>query len=261
MIPTELPPDEPERQAALERYGVLDGQPDALFDNITRMVGLALDVPIALVSLLDNDRQWFLSRYGLSVTQTPRVWSFCGHVVASRRPLEVPDAPNDVRFADNPLVVMAPKIRFYAGSPLRSGGGGVWQGVNNCTGAGYGPGGDGAGIVYVTAGTLTATGGAAFTASGGSSNHCAQGSWTYGAGGGAGGTLWLAADTLSLASGAVDAQGGLGNSSNIRLGGNGGSGRVRLDCATCNGYTNGSAGAATALSDAATPDPAISMVP
>ncbi|MBK9647310.1 MAG: putative metal-binding motif-containing protein [Deltaproteobacteria bacterium] len=142
-----------------------------------------------------------------------------------------------------------------------SGGGGVWQGINNCTGAGYGPGGDGAGIVYVTAGTLTATGGAAFTASGGSSNHCAQGSWTYGAGGGAGGTLWLAADTLSLASGAVDAQGGLGNSSNIRVGGNGGSGRVRLDCATCNGYTNGSAGAATALSDAATPDPAVSMVP
>ena len=120
MIPAELPPDEPERQAALERYGVLDGQPDALFDNITRMVGLALDVPIALVSLLDNDRQWFLSRYGLNVTQTPRIWSFCGHVVASRRPLEVPDAPNDLRFADNPLVVMAPKIRFYAGSPLRT---------------------------------------------------------------------------------------------------------------------------------------------
>ena len=118
MIPAELPPDEHERQAALERYGVLDGRPDALFDNITRMVGLALDVPIALVSLLDNDRQWFLSRYGLNVSQTPRIWSFCGHVVASRRPLEVPDAPKDVRFADNPLVLNAPKIRFYAGIPL-----------------------------------------------------------------------------------------------------------------------------------------------
>ena len=120
MIPAELPPDEHQRQAALERYGVLDGRPDALFDNITRMVGLALDVPIALVSLLDNDRQWFLSRYGLNVSQTPRIWSFCGHVVASRRPLEVPDAPQDVRFADNPLVLEDPKIRFYAGSPLRT---------------------------------------------------------------------------------------------------------------------------------------------
>ena len=72
MIPAELPPDEHQRQAALERYGVLDGRPDALFDNITRMVGLALDVPIALVSLLDNDRQWFLSRYGLNVSRPPR---------------------------------------------------------------------------------------------------------------------------------------------------------------------------------------------
>jgi GAF domain-containing protein len=120
MIPAELPSDEPARQAALERYGVLDGPPEALFDNITRMVALALDVPIALVSLIDNDRQWFLSRYGLNVAETPRSWSFCGHVVASRRTLEVPDAPQDIRFADNPLVVNAPKIRFYAGSPLRT---------------------------------------------------------------------------------------------------------------------------------------------
>lgn len=120
MIPAELPLDEQARQQALERYGVLDSQPDALFDNITRMVALALDVPIALVSLLDHDRQWFLSRYGLSVSETPRAWSFCGHVVASRRSLEVTDAPNDARFADNPLVTGAPKIRFYAGSPLRT---------------------------------------------------------------------------------------------------------------------------------------------
>ncbi|MCK6518451.1 hypothetical protein L6R46_25760, partial [Myxococcota bacterium] len=116
-------------------------------------------------------------------------------------------------------------------------------------------------ILYATAGTITAAGGAAFTASGGSSSHCAQGTWTYGAGGGAGGTLWLAADDLSLASGAVDAQGGLGNSSNIRVGGNGGSGRVRVDCGSCNGYSNGSAEASAALSDAATPDPAASSVP
>ncbi|MCK6521635.1 GAF domain-containing protein [Myxococcota bacterium] len=120
MISAEIPPDEQARQEALDRYGVVDNQPEALFDRITRMVALALDVPIALVSLVDRDRQWFLSRYGLNVSETPRSWSFCGHVVASRQPLEVPDTHADERFADNPLVKNLPKIRFYAGSPLRT---------------------------------------------------------------------------------------------------------------------------------------------
>ncbi|MCB9741039.1 MAG: putative metal-binding motif-containing protein [Alphaproteobacteria bacterium] len=142
-----------------------------------------------------------------------------------------------------------------------SGGGGVWNGTYNCTGSPPGPGGDGAGILYIGASSITTGGGDAITAIGGSSDACAQGSYTYGAGGGAGGTIWLAADTVSLASGSVSAEGGYGNSSNIRHGGDGGYGRVRIDCNTCNTYSQGSANASTALNSAAEPDPGYSTTP
>ena len=137
----------------------------------------------------------------------------------------------------------------------------MWNGTYNCTGSPPGPGGDGAGILYIGASSITTGGGDAITAIGGSSDACAQGSYTYGAGGGAGGTIWLAADTVSLASGSVSAEGGYGNSSNIRHGGDGGYGRVRIDCNTCNTYSQGSANASTALNSAAEPDPGYSITP
>jgi PAS domain S-box-containing protein len=84
------------------------------------MTAHLLDVPFALVSLVDEDRQWFKARYGIDVTETPRDVSFCGHVVALDRPLVVPDARADGRFADNPLVVGDPQVRFYLGYPLRT---------------------------------------------------------------------------------------------------------------------------------------------
>ncbi len=112
------PTDEPDRLEALRRYDVLDTKQEAPFDELTRLVAATLGVPISLISLVDSDRQWFKSKYGLEVTQTPRDVSFCAHVVAEREPLEVPDALKDARFSDNPLVTGAPHIRFYAGMPL-----------------------------------------------------------------------------------------------------------------------------------------------
>ncbi|MDP2312205.1 MAG: putative metal-binding motif-containing protein [Pseudomonadota bacterium] len=132
---------------------------------------------------------------------------------------------------------------------LGSGGAGVWRGSSN-----PGPGGGGGGVVYVGASAVTADGAAAITAIGGTTLHWATGSWTYGAGGGAGGSIWLVSDTLTLAAGAIDAQGGLGESTHIRAGGDGGVGRVRVDCAAINGATCTDAAGATALDDAAEPD-------
>jgi len=90
------------------------------FDRITRLAGRILQVPIALVSLVGKDVQWFKSRYGLDAPETPREISFCGHALLGEETLVVPDATRDTRFFDNPLVTGAPGIRFYAGHPLRS---------------------------------------------------------------------------------------------------------------------------------------------
>ena len=112
------PANEIERLAALESYEVLDTPPDASLDALTALVAKLLDVPIALVSLVDLERQWFKSRFGLDTSETPRSISFCGHVVESGDPLVVSDARLDPRFSDNPLVESAPSVRFYAGYPL-----------------------------------------------------------------------------------------------------------------------------------------------
>jgi PAS domain S-box-containing protein len=120
MLAPSIPPNEAARLAALASYQVLDTPPEPGFDGLTRLAALLLGVPIALVSLVDADRQWFKSRYGLDVPETPRRVSFCGHVVALEQPLIVPDALQDPRFEDNPLVTGAPGIRFYAGYPLRT---------------------------------------------------------------------------------------------------------------------------------------------
>lgn len=113
------------RLATLDSFAILDTPPEDSFDDIAKLAASILSVPIALISLVDADRQWFKARYGLSATQTPRDISFCSHVVAERVPLIVTDASVDVRFADNPLVIGDPRIRFYAGVPLRTENGAV----------------------------------------------------------------------------------------------------------------------------------------
>ena len=113
-----IPENEAERLRALESYRVMDTPPESSFDDLTALVARILDVPIALVSLVDADRQWFKSRYGLDAPETPRDISFCGHVVTDQELLVVPDAFADHRFHDNPLVTGDPKVRFYAGVPL-----------------------------------------------------------------------------------------------------------------------------------------------
>jgi PAS domain S-box-containing protein len=114
------PANEDARLHALGTYEILDTWPEAGFDALTHLAATILDVPIALISIVDADRQWFKSRYGLDAPQTERAVSFCGHVVAGEAPLIVPDAYLDERFADNPLVTGGPRVRFYAGMPLRT---------------------------------------------------------------------------------------------------------------------------------------------
>jgi PAS domain S-box-containing protein len=114
-----LPDYETDRLHALADYRLLDTLPEALFDGITAIAAQVAGVPISLISLVDRDRQWFKSNYGLpGVSETPRDVAFCSHAILQSQPFIVPDALNDSRFADNPLVSAEPKIRFYAGIPL-----------------------------------------------------------------------------------------------------------------------------------------------
>jgi CheY-like chemotaxis protein len=117
-VPPPVPGDEQQRLTALRQLGILDTPPEERFDRLTRLAAALFDVPIVLVSLVDFNRQWFKSSHGIGVRETTRETSFCAHAVASRAMLVVPDALLDDRFADNPLVVDGPRIRFYAGQPL-----------------------------------------------------------------------------------------------------------------------------------------------
>jgi PAS domain S-box-containing protein len=116
---------EGQRLAALAAYGVLDTPPEPAFDDIARIAARLFDTPIALVSLVDAQRQWFKARVGLDVAETPREIAFCNVALAAREVLVVPDASADPRFRDNPLVTGEPGVRFYAGAPLVAPGGEV----------------------------------------------------------------------------------------------------------------------------------------
>ena len=113
-----LAKDEVGRLEALRELGLLDSPASEAFDRITRLASRLLEVPVALVSLIDQDRQWFKSRVGLAVAETPREHAFCAHTIASAEVMVVPDATQDARFSANPLVLGDPNIRFYAGAPL-----------------------------------------------------------------------------------------------------------------------------------------------
>lgn len=120
MLSPELPCDEARRQQALDDQDLLDTPADPYLDTLARVVRGVFGVQTVLVSLIDHDRQWFKTRLGLEVTETPRTISFCGHAILNRTPLIVEDAQGDPRFSDNPVVTGAPFIRFYAGQPLHS---------------------------------------------------------------------------------------------------------------------------------------------
>ena len=120
MTPAPIPDDEDARLNALRELLLLDTPPEERYDRLARFAAEQLDVPIALLSLVDGQRQWFKSRVGVDVSETPRDISFCGHAVMKNELFIVEDASSDPRFADNPLVVGAPHIRFYAGAPLSS---------------------------------------------------------------------------------------------------------------------------------------------
>lgn len=123
MLKPPLPLDETARLMSLQSLRLLDSPSEERFDRITRMAQRLFGVQICLISLVDNNRQWFKSRQGLDACETSREISFCGHAILGDDVFVVGDALNDPRFSDNPLVTSEPHIRFYAGCPIRGPGG------------------------------------------------------------------------------------------------------------------------------------------
>ncbi|AMJ95496.1 hybrid sensor histidine kinase/response regulator [Alteromonas stellipolaris] len=118
MIPAKVPENEEQRLRELLSYDVLDTDAEQLFDDLTQLASQICDSPIALISLVDPNRQWFKSRVGIEATETSRNIAFCSHAILQREVFEVSNAKEDPRFHDNPLVTGEPNIRFYAGAPL-----------------------------------------------------------------------------------------------------------------------------------------------
>lgn len=113
-----IPKNDAQRIKVLWQYEILDTVPEEVFDDLTELAARICEAPIALITLVDENRQWFKSKVGVSINETSRDISFCGHAIEQSDLFIVPDATLDKRFAENPLVKSDPKIRFYAGAPL-----------------------------------------------------------------------------------------------------------------------------------------------
>jgi hypothetical protein len=113
-----IPQNESKRLKVLWQYDVLDTVPEEVFDDLTELAARICEAPIALITLVDEKRQWFKSKVGVTVSETSRDVSFCAYAITQSELFIVPDATRDERFANNPLVTSEPKIRFYAGAPL-----------------------------------------------------------------------------------------------------------------------------------------------
>lgn len=106
------------RVAALDRYAILDTEPEQTFDDLVALAAYVCKAPIAMLSLVDDHRQWFKSKVGVEIRETPRETSFCAHAIQQQDLFIVPDTWTDARFRDNPMVLDEPHVRFYAGAPL-----------------------------------------------------------------------------------------------------------------------------------------------
>jgi len=115
-----LPKNEKQRLKVLWQYSVLDTMPEEIFDDLTELAARICEAPVAMITLVDEDRQWFKAKVGVSINETSRDISFCAHAITQPGLFIVPDATRDERFAKNPLVKSDPKVRFYAGAPLVS---------------------------------------------------------------------------------------------------------------------------------------------
>lgn len=120
MIDAPIPANESERQQAVKELGLLDTPPQAAFDRITRIATRLLKTPISTLTLIDSEREWYLSFQGIAERQAPRSRSFCGHALLAEDVMIVPDALKDPRFDGNPMVVGPPYVRFYMGKTLYS---------------------------------------------------------------------------------------------------------------------------------------------
>lgn len=120
----------------LYQLEILDTDPESVYDNIVEMASMICDSPVALLSFIDSDRQWFKARKGMSIRETARDVSFCSYAILQDGPLIIPDAREDERFKNNPFVTSGPRIRFYAGVPLKSGRG---SGIGTLCVIGYAP--------------------------------------------------------------------------------------------------------------------------
>ena len=117
-MPASIPPNEAQRLAALREYQVLDTEDEQAYDDICALAAYICGVPVAMISLVDESRQWFKSKLGVNQRETPRDVAFCAHAILQAEPLIVRDALKDTRFAGSALVKRSPYIRFYAGFPL-----------------------------------------------------------------------------------------------------------------------------------------------